>query len=482
MNKTKKSKKINNELLVIIISIIASVLILFILLYTIAKPSLNIKGNQIIEINYNDVYKDKGATSKYFGKNIDKEIKVKGNVNTKKVGNYIITYTIRKNIFKVEKQRIVKVIDSKEPSLELTGEDKISICPNKDFIEPGYIGIDEYDGDITKNVKTTIKDDKVIYTLKDSSNNEVKKIRTIIKSDTEKPNLELKGNQSTTIIKNNKYNEPGYTAIDNCDGDITKNVKVEGKVDTSKTGKYILKYSITDNDENITSKERIIYVKELPQKIAVLNYHFFYDKNSEQCNESICIEINNFRKHLEYLKNNNFKTLTMKEFNDWMDKKISIPNKSVLITIDDGALGTDTHLPRLLDEYNMKATLFLITEWWPLSKYKTGNLEIQSHGNDLHLNNYCRNNSCGYKLQKLTKKELIDDLNKSKSKIGNPIAFCYPFYSYNSISIEALKETNFKLAFIGGNKKASQSSNKYLIPRYVIYKGTSVEQLAKMVN
>lgn len=466
----------------ITISIVLGLLILFLGYYFIFEPSITLKGKKVIEISYNKEYKDEGATAKKLGKDITKYLKTKGKVNTQKVGEYKIIYSVKKGIFTIEKERIVKVVDKEKPVLTLTGEDKVSVCPNKEYEELGYTAIDNYDKDITKKVKVEKKDNKVIYTIKDSSNNTVEKERTIVKEDKEKPSIELKGNATMYLTLNTKYSEPGYTANDNCDGDITKNVKIEGAVDSSKIGKYTIKYTVTDNEGSITTKERIITVNSIPQKIAVLNYHFFYDKNTEQCNESICIEINNFRKHLDYLKENNYKTLTMKEFNDWMDKKISIPNKSVLITVDDGAMGTNTHLPKLLKEYNMNATLFLITEWWPLSKYEIGNLEIQSHGNDLHIQNYCKNGSCGYKLQKLTKNELIEDLNKSKTKIGNPIAFCYPFYSYNQTSIDALKETGFKLAFIGGNKKVSQSSNKYLIPRYIIYSNISVSGLKKMLN
>ena len=64
---------------------------------------------------------------------------------------------------------------------------------------------------------------------------------------------------------------------------------------------------------------------------------------------------------MSYLRDNGYKTLTMSEFNDWMDGKIEIPEKSVLITIDDGAAGTYTHLPQILNEYQMHATLFLIS-------------------------------------------------------------------------------------------------------------------------
>ena len=121
-------------------------------------------------------------------------------------------------------------------------------------------------------------------------------------------------------------------------------------------------YYLITND---TSKERIMdmlngvkYIENPIQEVAVLNYHFFYDEAKGDCTESICISMTDFRKQLDYLKENNFKVLTMQEFNDWMDGKIEFDQKSVLITIDDGAAGTFDLLPAILEEYQMPATLF----------------------------------------------------------------------------------------------------------------------------
>ena len=45
-----------------------------------------------------------------------------------------------------------------------------------------------------------------------------------------------------------------------------------------------------------------------------------------------------------------------------------------------------------------------------------------------------------------------------------------------------LKETGFKIAFAGGSRKALQSDNKYVIPRYPILNDTSFEKFIEMVS
>lgn len=215
-------------------------------------------------------------------------------------------------------------------------------------------------------------------------------------------------------------------------------------------------------------------------QIPVINYHFFYDGATQQCTESICLDIKKFEEQLQYLKENGYKTLTMSEFRDWMYGKIELPKKSILLTIDDGALGTNTHLPELLEKYEMHATLFLITSWWPKENYQKSNyLEIESHSYDLHWENYCDQN---YKGLCLSKEELKQDLQKSIDLLGTNQAFCYPFYAYNNTLIEAVKEVGFDLAFAGGNQKATRRSDKYRVPRYVIYKNTSLEAFIRMIQ
>lgn len=253
------------------------------------------------------------------------------------------------------------------------------------------------------------------------------------------------------------------------------------------------KYEVTSTTTINRVKDMLKGIKEVKVNtnsssgVAVLNYHFFYDGASgESCNESICLDISNFRKQLEYLKNNNYKILTMQEFNDWMDNKITLNQKAVLITVDDGAMGTSfingNKLIPILEEYQVPATLFLITGWWDANNYESNYLEVYSHGDELHHNNYCKDGKCGYKGLLLSKDELVTDLNISINKLGKSFAFCYPFYAKNNTMVDALKETGFKLAFVGGNRKAKQTDNKYNIPRYIVYKNTSLNSFINMVK
>ena len=62
---------------------------------------------------------------------------------------------------------------------------------------------------------------------------------------------------------NDIYYEEGYEALDNCDGDITNNVKINGNIDVTKPGKYTLTYTIEDSSLNSSSITRIINILEI---------------------------------------------------------------------------------------------------------------------------------------------------------------------------------------------------------------------------
>ncbi|HDB6702181.1 TPA: DUF5011 domain-containing protein [Staphylococcus aureus] len=53
----------------------------------------------------------------------------------------------------------------------------------------------------------------------------------------------------------------GISAFDKEDGDLTDKIKVDGQIDTSKSGKYQIKYHVTDSDGAIKISTRYIEVK-----------------------------------------------------------------------------------------------------------------------------------------------------------------------------------------------------------------------------
>lgn len=220
--------------------------------------------------------------------------------------------------------------------------------------------------------------------------------------------------------------------------------------------------------------------EERASSIAVLNYHFFYDDtNRNECQQIICHSVNQFKSHLDYMKNNNFYTLKMKDMELFVDGKINLPKKSVLITIDDGWLAEKGIA--LLNEYQMNATVFLITSAYLPEGFESKYVEAHSHGDNLHFQGACPGGQGGA-IKCYEEEKLLKDLETSRNKLHGSTVFCYPFYEYNDYSISVLQKAGFTMAFIGGNRKVRVGDNKMKLTRYPIVSSTNVNSLARILN
>lgn len=372
---------------------------------------------------------------------------------------------------------------------------------NNDFEESNSISIINYEVIDGCNEFKCVSVDNAKKTLERLSNEGFYSISLSEFNDWLNGNIRLKKNAVllTTNTANDKINDLNNKSNLKIEVLSDNNIKFN---DNNKTMKRELdhnsinRYSVkkTTSIENIVkmAKGEDVELDKEPVKItassggqgiAVLNYHFFYDPSlGESCNESICLDVKKFKQQLNYLRDNGYKTLKIEEFRKWIYGEIDLPQKSVLITVDDGAMGTGRHngnkLIPILEEYNMNATLFLISGWWDINNYRSNNLDIQSHTNDMHQYGSCKKGQ----LVCASYDEALTDLKKSLSIIGNNTSFCYPFYSFNNTAIQAVKDAGFKIAFAGGNKKATRNSNKYTIPRYPIHKNTSIDQFKKIIS
>ena len=249
---------------VIGIIVVTILLLVGIIFFLFLPPEFKLTKGDTIELKYGEKYKDPGYKVTKFGKDYTKDIKIKNKINSKKLGTYKITYEVKINGITFKKVRKVKLIDDEKPIITLTGNENISICPNAEYKEEGYKATDNYDGDITKNVKITTKDGIISYSVKDSSGNTAEITRKITKEDKIAPTITLKGNKTITLYLGNTWKEPGYTATDNCDNDITNNVVKSGTVNPNKLGTYKITYTVKDMTGNQAVVERTVKVISKP--------------------------------------------------------------------------------------------------------------------------------------------------------------------------------------------------------------------------
>ena len=232
-------------------------------------PEIKLNGSEEVILKVNDKYEDAGAIAILDNVDITDKIVTENKVDNTKVGTYEITYSVTNNKGRKKQTvtRIVKVRDDVKPEIKLKGGSPYKVQYGSTFTDPGYTATDNYDGDITKKVKTNgevnthqLGSSKIYYSVTDSSENTTTVTREIKVVDTTAPILALNGKERVQIPVGGNYEEPGYSAKDNLDGDVTSKVRSSGSINKNVPGIYKISYSVTDKSGNTAYATRIVQV------------------------------------------------------------------------------------------------------------------------------------------------------------------------------------------------------------------------------
>lgn len=230
------------------------------------RVQISLNGERMITLQYGEAYTDPGAAATVIdeetGEETPAELIVTGTVDTGKTGVYTVRYAAAANGRVYTAYRRVRVLDGELPVIRLVSDPDYYTLPGREYEEEGFSATDNYDGDLTDKVQRVVTKNMVIYSVRDSSGNLARVTRNILYNDPIPPELKLTGESFIVINEGEQFTEPGYTASDNCDGDITGSVRVSGGVDTSWPGRYTLTYTAKDSFGNVTNASRTVFVKE----------------------------------------------------------------------------------------------------------------------------------------------------------------------------------------------------------------------------
>lgn len=241
-------------------AILAVLITAFYLMVQMPEFKIDSMYDGIIKVEVKSDFEDLGADA-YLGKHkVIPKMYSLTEVNTERIGEYQLTYEA--NFLWRKDRKIVKVIveDTQAPRIELMHNGTMT-QPGKEYIEEGYIAYDNYDGDITHLVERKIEGKKIYYSVKDSSGNEAEAQRVINYNDKEAPKINLSGEKELVVYIGDNFSDPGVTAIDNVDGDVTRKVVSQNNVDTQKEGTYLIKYTVKDSTGNEATAQRKVIVK-----------------------------------------------------------------------------------------------------------------------------------------------------------------------------------------------------------------------------
>lgn len=232
---------------------------------------------------------------------------------------------------------------------------------------------------------------------------------------------------------------------------------------------YVKKDAVTVKDNKNTSEKT-------RDNIRTFTYHAVYKKGETCKNSAICLPYDEFDKHMKYLSENNYLTLTMEELEMFLDKKINIPTKTVVITLDDGNLAKNAI--EILEKYKLYATYFIITGRYDAYKIETTYVNFESHTDNLHNNYKCPGGEQGGQLLCEDRDVVLADLALSQEKLGGSKYIAYPFFDWNTRAFTLLKESGFHLAFVGqydSEGYSNYNTNRFMIRRKTIFGTDSFE-------
>jgi len=243
---------------------------------------------------------------------------------------------------------------------------------------------------------------------------------------------------------------------------------VSSGVETSESGKGSIDQGNTARNEKI--------------KIPVICYHSI---NKDPSGKSpIIISPEKFRQHLQTIKDNGYTTLTMSQFNDYIFGDKPIPEKSVLLTFDDGYMDNYTNAFPILKEFNMNATVFVISSYLDGDIYMSpSNIkEMSDYGIDIESHTVSH-----LRLSELSYEQQFNELKNSKQTIekitGKPvISIAYPEGKYNEDTTKAVLETGYSMGFTIDRGYVGIGDNSTLLSRLCVdytYRPYNIEKILK---
>ncbi len=204
-----------------------------------------------------DVY----VSATWAGREVDANVRLSGYVSTTVPGTYKRTIIANFLWFTARQEQTVEVRDREKPVITLQTVEGSYTLPGHEYEEEGFTATDNCDGDISDRVNIRKGKDAIIYSVRDSSGNYTEVCRVINYQDYDAPVITLEGDAAITIMAGASYTEPGFTATDNADGDVTDKVVVKADYSTYVPGDYEITYTVSDTFGNETVVTRKLTVQ-----------------------------------------------------------------------------------------------------------------------------------------------------------------------------------------------------------------------------
>lgn len=248
----------------------------------------------------------------------------------------------------------------------------------------------------------------------------------------------------------------------------------------------------------------------------VLNYHdVITDPASADPDARFAVNKKNLDAQFAWLRSNHYAVVDIQTLLNASNGKLSLPDKAILLSFDDGYLSFYTEVMPLLEKYHYPATIAIVGSWLENQNapeqhtvmsadqirevMKSGLVEVASHGYDLHrgliVNTRGDHQSAAtaraftdnsYESEQHYRERIFQALDKSAEQLFQiigvrPRVMVWPYGDYNAVTLEAAKRAGMPLTMgLGdGNNTLTDLST---VKRLIITDDPDIPQFARLVK
>ena len=368
--------------------------------------------------------------------------------------------------------------------LHLKGDSHVSIGLNGAFDDPG-VEAGLHGEDVSDQVRVTsdfdpsVPGDYVIrYEIGHFSVS--RKISVGDKMDVE---MDLKGPEKMTILLGQPFIDPGCRAWDSDGNDISSEIRVSD-TDFKKAGTHHVTYTVYN--EKGRGTRLIRRVRVLPNTeyeapgFPICMYHYVYDENDppDDLNRRYgnYISVQALTEEVNWLKSEGYYFPTWQEVRDYADGRLILPDKSIVLTFDDGERASLELGVPLMEKLQVPWTSFLITSKKGEEKvreFQGKYLNFQSHTHDMHRAGGVRGHKGIFPVT--NRMDGMNDLLTSIRILGGAEAFAYPYGDYSDNAKLMVEQAGFLCAVTTQPGWVHPGTDPYLLPRQRMSLGQSLE-------
>jgi peptidoglycan/xylan/chitin deacetylase (PgdA/CDA1 family) len=210
-------------------------------------------------------------------------------------------------------------------------------------------------------------------------------------------------------------------------------------------------------------------------RVAVLGYHQFENQSSDPW--MITPEV--FRAQLQALKTANVTVISMDDLLAWRRGERPIPERSTVITIDDGFESAYTTAWPILKEFNYPFTMYVYTRfigtghkaitWAQLREMSAAGVDIASHSRSHDFMTRPRHRSKAISYADWLEREMGGAEATIEKQIGKPVTtFAFPYGKHNQQASDLGMNDDYQALFTVKNEPVLFDSPSEKLGRYMI--------------